>query len=194
MVIATKNKGKIAEFQQMFAKAGWEVKSLLDYPELPDIEEDGVTFAENAAKKAEVLATHLNQMVIADDSGLVVDALDGRPGVYSARYAGEDKSDTANSEKVLKELVDIPGDDRTARFVCCLAVAKPNRETFFYEGACEGYIAMRATGSNGFGYDPIFYLPELDKTMAQLTAEQKNERSHRAKALKQLLAKKEEWS
>ncbi len=193
MVIATKNKGKITEFQQMFAKEGWEVRSLLDYPDLPDIVEDGETFAENAAKKAETLANYLNQMVIADDSGLVVDALDGRPGVYSARYAGEDKSDAANSEKVLNELVDVPGDDRTARFICLLAVAKPNQETFFYEGTCEGYIAMSAAGSNGFGYDPIFYLPELDKTMAQLMAEQKNERSHRAKALKQLLEKQKEW-
>ncbi|MDT8859478.1 XTP/dITP diphosphatase [Alkalihalobacillus sp. MEB130] len=192
IVIATKNKGKIAEFKQMLD--GWEVRSLLDYPDIPDIEEDGDTFSKNAAKKAETLATYLNQMVVADDSGLEVDALDGRPGVYSARYAGSDKSDAANMGKVLTEMLDVPSEDRTARFICVMAVASPKKETRFYEGSCEGMIALEERGTNGFGYDPIFYVPELEKTMAQLTAEQKNERSHRANALHQLLAHKEEWS
>jgi XTP/dITP diphosphohydrolase len=194
MVIATQNKGKISEFKQMFGEKGWEVRSLLDYPELPDIEEDGETFAENAAKKAETLAKHLDRLVIADDSGLVIDALDGRPGVYSARYAGESKDDAANTEKVLKELVDVPSEDRTARFVCLIAVAKPNGQTRFYEGTCDGYIATEASGSNGFGYDPIFYVPELSKTMAQLTAQEKNNISHRANAIKELLSRQEEWA
>ncbi|WP_332629165.1 XTP/dITP diphosphatase [Halalkalibacter flavus] len=192
IVIATQNKGKIAEFKQLFE--GLEVRSLLDYPNIPDIVEDGMTFAENAAKKAETLATYLNRMVIADDSGLQVDALDGRPGVYSARYAGPSKNDIDNMDKVLRELKDIPSEDRTARFICLIAVASPNQETKIYEGTCEGIITNEARGTNGFGYDPIFYVPDLEKTMAQLTVEEKNKRSHRANALKQLLAHKEEWS
>ncbi|KHF40988.1 XTP/dITP diphosphatase [Halalkalibacter okhensis] len=191
IVIATQNKGKIAEFKQLFH--GFEIRSLLDYPTIPDIVEDGETFAENAAKKAETLALHINQMVIADDSGLQVDALDGRPGVYSARYAGESKNDKNNMEKVLMELKDVPSEDRTARFICLIAVASPNQETKLYKGTCEGMIATEARGANGFGYDPIFYIPELDRTMAQLTAEEKNKRSHRANALKELLAHQREW-
>ncbi|WP_332689932.1 XTP/dITP diphosphatase [Halalkalibacter lacteus] len=194
LVISTQNKGKIAEFKQMLGEKGLEVKSLLDYPTIPDIIEDGKTFSENATKKAETLAQQLNCIVIADDSGLVVDALDGRPGVYSARYAGEAKNDNANMEKVLRELVDVPSEDRTARFVCVIAVARPNKTTLVFEGACEGVIARERRGTNGFGYDPIFYVPELEKTMAQLTSEQKNERSHRANALKKLFATQGEWS
>ncbi|GAE34904.1 XTP/dITP diphosphatase [Halalkalibacter akibai] len=194
MVIATQNKGKIAEFEQMFRASGWVVKSLLDYPDIPDIEEDGETFAENAAKKAETLAKHLNRLVIADDSGLIVDALNGRPGVYSARYAGEEKSDLKNMEKVLKELIDVPSEDRTARFICLIAVARPNEETLLYEGSCEGYIAATATGDYGFGYDPIFYVREHDQTMAQLTSEQKNKISHRAQALTKLMEHQSDWN
>ncbi|ARK31641.1 XTP/dITP diphosphatase [Halalkalibacter krulwichiae] len=193
LVIATQNKGKLAEFEQMFGVEGFEVKSLIDYPELPEINEDGQTFAENAAKKAETLANYLNQMVIADDSGLVIDALNGRPGVYSARYAGEEKSDVANMDKVLKEMVDIPAEDRSARFVCVMAVAKPNETTKFYEGVCEGTISLEAVGTNGFGYDPIFYVPSFEKTMAQLSSEQKNKISHRGNALNRLLDNKDEW-
>jgi XTP/dITP diphosphohydrolase len=194
LVISTKNKGKIAEFKQMLEKKELNVKSLLDYPNIPDIIEDGLTFSENAAKKAETLARYLQCTVIADDSGLVVDALDGRPGVYSARYAGDEKNDSANMEKVLRELVDIPSEDRTARFVCVIAVARPNEKTLIFEGSCEGLITSEPRGSNGFGYDPIFYIPELEKTMAQLSAEEKNKQSHRANALKNLFAKKGEWS
>ncbi|NEU29820.1 XTP/dITP diphosphatase [bacterium LRH843] len=194
VIIATKNKGKIYEFEQLFAEVGCSVKSLLDYPDIPDIVEDGKTFAENAAKKAETIAKTFGQMVIADDSGLVVDALEGRPGIYSARYASEEKSDAANNEKVLRELVDIPAEDRTARFVCTIAVARPDRQTLFYEGKCEGIIAREAIGHNGFGYDPIFYIPRLGKTMAQLTSKEKNERSHRSEAMNKLLKSKFEWN
>lgn len=194
VIIATQNEGKINEFKQLFAEAGWTVRSLLDFPDHGDIVEDGMTFAENAAKKAETIAKRLNRMVIADDSGLVVDALDGRPGVFSARYAGEEKNDIANMEKVLRELKDIPAEDRTARFVCVIAVARPNKPTLFYEGTCEGIISRERIGNYGFGYDPIFYLPEYKKTMAQLTPQEKNKISHRSKALQNLFKHEAEWN
>lgn len=193
VIIATQNEGKINEFKQLFAEAGWTVRSLLDYPHIPDVVEDGNTFAENAAKKAETIARTFNRMVIADDSGLVVDALNGKPGIYSARYAGEEKSDAANIEKVLQQLKHIPAEERTARFVCTIAVARPNEQTLFYEGTCEGVISREAVGFYGFGYDPIFFIPELGKTMAQLSPQEKNKRSHRSHALEKLFAHQTEW-
>lgn len=187
MIIATKNKGKLREFKQLFLEKDVLVKSLLDYPDIPDIVEDGQTFAENAAIKAETIASTFNCSVIADDSGLIVDALDGRPGVYSARYAGEEKDDQANNEKVLRELIDIPDSDRTACFFCAIAVAEPNVQTKIFEGLCEGYITREARGDQGFGYDPIMFIPALGKTMAELTSAEKNKRSHRAQALQALM-------
>ncbi|WP_297987537.1 XTP/dITP diphosphatase [Anoxybacillus sp.] len=187
MIIATKNKGKIAEFQQLFAKKGVEIRSLLDYDDVPDVEETGKTFAENAILKATTIAKMFQEPVIADDSGLIVDALHGEPGVYSARYAGDGKNDEANMEKVLNKLQGVPFEQRTARFHCTLAVAKPNGETTTVDGVCEGYITEEPIGKNGFGYDPIFFVPEKQCTMAQLTKEEKNEISHRAKALRHLL-------
>ncbi|WP_088103746.1 XTP/dITP diphosphatase [Halalkalibacter urbisdiaboli] len=192
VIVATKNKGKVKEFSQLLSKEGVVVKSLLDYPEIPDIIEDGQTFTENAAKKAETIAEKFNSTVIADDSGLIVDALGGKPGVFSARYAGEEKDDIANMEKVLNQLLDLPDSDRTARFYCAIAVAIPNSETRIYEGACEGYITREPRGKNGFGYDPIMYIPEKEKTMAELAADEKNKISHRSKALKALLSEREE--
>lgn len=194
VIIATKNSGKVTEFRELFSPIGLTVRSLLDYPEIADIVEDGETFSENAMIKAETIAKEFNQMVIADDSGLSVDALNGRPGIYSARYAGEEKSDQANIEKVLHEMRDIPSEDRRAAFHCAIAVAAPTKETFVYEGTCKGYIAREAVGANGFGYDPIFYIPELKKTMAELDREEKNQLSHRAAALKLLLENKVDWS
>ena len=193
LVIATKNEGKVREFQQMLSEKGWTVRSLLDFS-VPDVVEDGKTFAENAAKKAETISKALGRLVIADDSGLVVDALDGRPGVLSARYAGVEKDDIANMEKVLAELRDVPPEKRTARFVCTIAVARPNRPTLFYEGVCEGMITRERIGNHGFGYEPIFYVPALGKTMAQLEPHEKNKWSHRAKALEALLAHEREWN
>ncbi|WP_111644591.1 XTP/dITP diphosphatase [Paranoxybacillus vitaminiphilus] len=186
VIIATKNAGKVKEFQTLFAEKGVEVKSLLDFENAPDVEETGETFAENAILKAETIANYLNKVVIADDSGLAVDALDGRPGVYSARYAGEHKNDKENIAKVLEELKGVPFEKRTARFHCALAVAVPRQRTVVVEGTCEGYIAETQTGTNGFGYDPIFYVPEKQKTMAELSKEEKNKISHRANALKKL--------
>ncbi|WP_433743492.1 XTP/dITP diphosphatase [Falsibacillus pallidus] len=186
IIIATKNKGKAKEFVQMFAPYGVEVKTLLDFPDAPDIEETGSTFAENAILKAEGISQTMNTIAIADDSGLAIDALNGRPGIYSARYAGEQKDDEANMDKVLAELIDVPGEDRSARFHCALAVAIPGKETVTVEGTCEGSILLERTGTNGFGYDPIFFVKEKGVAMAELSPEEKNQISHRANALKKL--------
>ncbi len=180
----------MTDFNQLLSKYGIETMSLLDFDQpIADIEETGTTFSENAAIKAETIANQFNLPVLADDSGLVVDYLDGRPGVYSARYAGEDKNDQANYQKVLQELEDIPQEDRTARFVCVLALARPNESTVFKEGTCEGTIADEPKGENGFGYDPIFYPINVDRTLAEMTTEEKNSISHRKNAMVQL----EQW-
>ena len=189
LIIATNNEGKVREFQNIFSEKGYTVKSLKDFPEIDDVEETGTTFEENALLKAQTVAKALQVVVIADDSGLEVDALNGEPGVYSARYAGTDKNDEANIDKVLEKLQDIPEEKRTARFVCVLAVAMPDGESFTVRGTCEGFIASERKGENGFGYDPIFYIKEIDKTMAQLSKEEKNKISHRARAI-ELLAKR----
>lgn len=186
IIIATKNKGKTKEFQQMFAKRGYQVLTLLDFPELADVEETGTTFEENAILKAETISKQLDKIVIADDSGLVIDALDGRPGVYSARYAGEAKSDEANNDKVLAELANVPEENRTARFYCALAIAAPGKPTKIVSGTVEGRILHERVGTNGFGYDPIFFSIEANRGMAELSSEEKNQISHRGKALKNL--------
>ncbi|AIE60950.1 XTP/dITP diphosphatase [Bacillus methanolicus] len=186
VIIATKNRGKAKEFESMFKSKGFQVKTLLDYPEIGEIEETGSTFEENAVLKAETVSKQLGKMVIADDSGLIVDALDGRPGIYSARYAGEEKNDEANMDKVLKELEGVRDNERTARFYCSLAVAFPNQPTLLFSGTCEGLILKERRGTNGFGYDPIFYVVEKGKAMAELSPEEKNLISHRANALRKL--------
>lgn len=186
VIIATKNAGKAKEFQHIFSQYQITVKSLLDFEEIEDIVEDGETFEENALIKARAIAKQFNQVVIADDSGLEVDALHGRPGVYSARYAGEGRDDQANIEKVLSELEGIPTEQRGARFVCALALVTPEGEESVVRGTCEGQILTECLGSEGFGYDPIFYLPELEKTMAQIPKHQKNVLSHRADAFAKL--------
>lgn len=186
VIIATKNRGKAKEFQHMFAPYGYEVQTLLDLPHIEDVEETGETFEENAILKAETVAQELGVLVIADDSGLAIDALEGRPGVYSARYAGEEKSDEANMEKVLSELESVEESGRTARFHCVLAIAGPNRETRTVTGTCEGMILKEKRGTNGFGYDPIFYVPILEKSMAELTPDEKSQVSHRGNALVKL--------
>ncbi|WP_277678287.1 XTP/dITP diphosphatase [Gracilibacillus dipsosauri] len=186
LIIATKNKGKIRDFEQLFSPFSIQVKSLLDIEGIEDIEETGSTFEENAAIKAEAISNKFGVTVIADDSGLVVDALNGAPGVYSARYAGEDKDDQANIEKVLSELQGTSEENRTARFVCVLAVSQPAKETFFTRGECEGTIGYQVKGEYGFGYDPIFYPLNSRRTMAEMRPEEKNQISHRKKALDQL--------
>lgn len=189
IIIATKNEGKVKEFQSLFQNMGFEILSLLDIDDSPDIEETGNTFKENAILKAEGIANILNVMVIADDSGLSIDALGGKPGIFSARYAGLHKNDLDNMNQVLEELITVPMTDRTARFHCALALAIPFKQTVVVEGTCEGIITRKPVGENGFGYDPIFYIKEADKTMAELTKEEKNQISHRASALKKLSKK-----
>ncbi|XRJ09588.1 XTP/dITP diphosphatase [Bacillus subtilis] len=185
-IIATHNQGKVKEFKEILEPRGYDVKSLAEIGFTEEIEETGHTFEENAIMKAEAVAKAVNKMVIADDSGLSIDNLGGRPGVYSARYAGEQKDDQANIEKVLSELKGIEKEQRTARFRCALAVSIPGEETKTVEGHVEGYIAEEPRGEYGFGYDPIFIVKDKDKTMAELTSDEKNKISHRADALKKL--------
>lgn len=187
VIIATNNQGKVKDFEALFTPLGIQVRSLKDYPTVEEIEETGTTFEENAILKAEHLCQILNVPVIADDSGLIVDALEGRPGVYSARYAGLHKSDEDNLQKVLREMQNVFPGKRTARFYCALALAVPGKKTITVKGTVEGYIGTEKKGTNGFGYDPIFFLPELDRTMAQLTSEEKSNLSHRGNAMKELM-------
>lgn len=183
LILASKNAGKLREFQSLLEGLPFIVTSLADYPHIPEIEETGATFAENAAIKAEAVAKYTGELSLADDSGLEVDALDGRPGIYSARFAGEPGSDEANNCKLLDLLSAVPVEKRTARFHCVIAIAEPGAPTQLAEGRCEGLIMFAPSGTGGFGYDPLFYVPSLGKTFAEMTAEQKNKISHRAHAL-----------
>ena len=185
VVIATKNKGKAKDFEALFQPLGFEVVTMFDVAPDMEIEETGTTFEENAVLKAETLAKELNMIVIADDSGLAVDALDGAPGVYSARYAG-DHDDEANIVKVLENLAGVPEEKRTARFMCALAIAGPKMDTTTVFGTCEGVILQEKRGTNGFGYDPVFFIPELGRAMAELTPEEKGAISHRGNAIRKL--------
>lgn len=193
IIIATKNKGKAEEFEALFSQKGYIIKTLLDYPEIEDVEETGTTFQENALLKAETIAKELNTLVLADDSGLAVDALHGQPGVYSARYAGEDKNDARNNAKLLNELADYSDDSRQAHFHCSLALAHPDKKSLVIDGRLDGEIAGVPRGNNGFGYDPLFYLPDKEKTLAQCSQAEKNQISHRADALRKLEHHLDEW-
>ena len=185
VVIATKNKGKAKDFEALFNPFGIEVVTMFDVAPNMEIDETGTTFEENAILKAETLANTLNTLVIADDSGLMVDALNGEPGVYSARYAG-DHDDEANIVKVLEKLQGVPTEERTARFMCALAIAGPGVETQTVFGTCEGVILEQKRGTNGFGYDPVFYVPQLDRAMAELAPSEKAAISHRGNAIRKL--------
>lgn len=181
------NPGKVNDFKVLFEPQGIEVVSLLDLADpIEDIEETGVTFAENAAIKAEAIAKMMQIPVVSDDSGLSIDALNGEPGVYSARYAGLEKNDQKNIDKVLKKMQHLSGKERAARFVCAMAFAEPGKETIIKHGYCEGFITSEMKGTNGFGYDPIFQPLGYDKTMAELSPEEKGAISHRGQALRQL--------
>ena len=190
ILVATTNPGKIAELSVML-DLDIEWLSLADFPDVRDIEEDGLTFAENARKKALGYAKATGLWTIADDSGLVVDALGGAPGVRSARFSDakdEERTllDHENMAKVLELLNDVPAEKRMARFVCHLCLASPERILVETEGTLEGIITDKEVGRNGFGYDPIFFVPELEKTAAQLSPEQKNAISHRGKAVRKI--------
>ena len=193
IVIATRNPGKAKEFAALFAEEGYQTKTLLDYPDLPDVEETGTTFEENARLKAETIAQILQQPVLADDSGLAVDALNGMPGIFSARFAGERKSDAANNAKLLHELTDVPDEKRTAHFHCTLVFAAPQKDSLVVEADWDGRIGRIPKGDNGFGYDPLFIVPGFEKSSAELTSEEKNEISHRGMAVKELEKVWKKW-
>jgi XTP/dITP diphosphohydrolase len=188
IIIATKNPGKAKEFEALLTPMGFRVQSLLDYPDSIDVEETGTSFKENAILKAEAISKYYQRMTIADDSGLAIDYLGGKPGIFSARYGGPAKDDQANIKKVLEDLSEVNAlEDRSARFICALALSIPDQKTKTVEGTCEGYIAKEPQGENGFGYDPIFIVKDRDETMANLPKEEKNRISHRADALKKLM-------
>jgi XTP/dITP diphosphohydrolase len=184
LVIATSNPGKTAEIRDMLQSFPVNIKNLADFGPIPPVEEDGDTFDDNAYQKASFVSKVLGLPALADDSGLVVEALDGAPGVYSARYAGENATDEQRYTKLLAEMKDKT--NRKAAFECVLSVAVPSGPALTYEASCEGVIAEAPTGEGGFGYDPIFYYPPLEKTFAQLTREEKSRVSHRGKALQEL--------
>lgn len=184
IVIASSNKNKILEIKDKFsAISGVEIIPLSIYRDVPRIIEDADSFKGNALKKAEIIRDFTGEVSLADDSGLVVDALNGEPGIYSARYGGENASDTDRYSMVLEKMAGVQEGKRTARFICAIAMAFPDGSNFVTEGACEGIIARKPSGSNGFGYDPVFFIPELGCTMAEITLDEKNRISHRAKAL-----------
>ena len=186
LVLATRNEGKIQEVLQLLTGLDIEVVDLNAYPDAPQVPEEGRTFAENAREKATAVARHTKEWVLADDSGLEVDALHGAPGVHSARYAGHHGDDEGNIKKLIGELRDVPGDRRMARFVCALALASPDGKFFTAEGECRGQIGYSAKGINGFGYDPVFFMPGFGRMMAELLPEDKNRVSHRGRALNKI--------
>lgn len=187
LTVATKNQGKAAEFRELLGEA-WEVRTLLDTPSAPDVVEDGNTFEENARKKAVEISQLVEGWVLADDSGLEVDALDGAPGVYSARYAGEAKDDEANNQKVIEQLAARPDAARTARFRCVLALARGGVVHAVFDGVVEGRILESPRGERGFGYDPLFLPDGFNLTTAEMTSEQKHAISHRGRAARQAAA------
>lgn len=188
LVLATRNPHKAQELVALLRDRGIRVRTLAEFPDAPEVEEDGVTCEANAVKKAVSAARHTGLPAMADDTGLEVEALGGRPGVYAARYAGEGATYEDNWRKLLRELDGIPRERRRARFLTVVAIARPVEDLGtpaieVAEGTLEGLIAERPAGQQGFGYDPVFWLPELGKTLAELTAAEKNRVSHRARAL-----------
>jgi len=182
-VVATRNRGKLREIAAVLDGLPLVVRGLWEYPDAPEVRETGTSFEENACLKALSAARATGCLALADDSGLQVEALGGGPGVLSARYAGEGAGDGDLCRKVLSELVGVPRERRGARFVCVVAVARPQGVLWTVEGTCSGYIAEEMRGHGGFGYDPIFLAPLLGRTFAEVTAEQKNALSHRGRAL-----------
>jgi XTP/dITP diphosphohydrolase len=201
ILIATSNAGKLRDFAGAARRHGVEIAGIPNFSSLPTVVEDGLTFEANARKKAESYSQYApGEIVVADDSGLEIDALHGAPGVHSARYAAPDlqnkepheaeanTDDDANNARVLRELNDVPPARRAGRFVCVLAAARDGKTLTTFRGTAEGIIIEAPRGTNGFGYDPLFYFPEIKKTFAELTAEEKSKYSHRGAAFRQLLA------
>jgi XTP/dITP diphosphohydrolase len=200
ILIATSNPGKLRDFAGAARQHGIEIAGIPDFSSLPTVVEDGITFEANARKKAEEYSRYApGEIVVADDSGLEIDALNGAPGVHSARYAAPDlqgrephqadanTDDQANNARVLREMKGVPSAERTGRFVCVLAAARDGKTLATFRGTVEGIILDAPRGTNGFGYDPLFYFPEIKKTFAELSAEEKANYSHRGKAFRQLL-------
>lgn len=187
LIVASKNKGKLKEIEEIVREFGFEVISMSDRGYNDDIEETGSTFEENALLKAKEIFSKTKEPVIADDSGLEVEFLGNAPGVYSARYAGENATDKEKNLKILSQLKDVPFEKRKARFVCVIAAILNENDFFLVKGVCEGYIGTEEIGENGFGYDPIFYMPEFNMTTAQMEPKQKHLISHRGKALKLMI-------
>ncbi|WP_143463280.1 XTP/dITP diphosphatase [Levilactobacillus enshiensis] len=192
IVIATKNPGKAREFRAIFEPKGLTVKTLADFPELKQVQETGKTFTENAKLKATAVAQQTQLPVLADDSGLMVDALNGEPGIYSARYAG-DHDDAKNNEKLLANLAGVPQEKRTAAFHTSLVLVKPNGKELVTTGEVRGEILTAPRGHDGFGYDPLFYVPAERQTFAEMGLAQKNQHSHRAKATAAMLPQFDQW-
>ena len=187
VIIASTNQGKFKEFKELMKGLSVEVKSLKDFPEIGDIEENGASFAENAYIKAKAVFDATGCLSIADDSGLEVDALDGAPGIYSARYAGEEKNDTANNEKLLSEMNVVSDKNRGAQFHCAIVAIDQNGTRYDAEGIVRGHILRAPQGENGFGYDPLFYIEEFGRTTAELSMDEKNKISHRGQAVRQIV-------
>jgi XTP/dITP diphosphohydrolase len=196
ILIATSNAGKLRDFAGAAASLDVEIASIPNFASLPAVVEDGLTFEENARKKAENYSRAVpGEIVLADDSGLEVDALKGAPGVHSARYAADaphlmdnNTDDEANNARLLRELKDVPSDKRKGRFVCVIAAARDGQTLNVFRGEAEGTILNRPRGTNGFGYDPLFYFPQIEKAFAELTPEEKAQYSHRGEAFRQFLA------
>jgi XTP/dITP diphosphohydrolase len=186
LLVATKNKGKMREIRELLKDFNLKITSLEDYPDIPSIEEDGKTFAQNAIKKAVTVAMYTKKLTLGEDSGLEVKALGNRPGIYSARYSGENATDQKNNAKLLRELRGVPLKKRQARYRCFAALVDGEKIIDVVSGSCEGLIALRSSGKNGFGYDPFFYLPQYKMTFGKLDPSIKAKISHRAKAFKEI--------
>ena len=186
IVFASGNEGKVREIREMLKGMGIELVSLSNYAGVPEIVEDGKSFLENALKKAKIVSEFTGETVLADDSGLQVEVLGGEPGIYSSRYAGEKATDEENNTKLLAKLKNIPQEKRTAFFRCALVLYRLDGSYDYFEGKWNGQIIDERRGNNGFGYDPIFFVPELKKTAAELPSEIKNKVSHRGQAFAQL--------
>lgn len=184
LIVASKNKGKLNEISEILKTFPYTVISMEEAGFTNEIEESGLTFEENALIKANAIHTITGEMVMADDSGLEVDFLNGAPGIYSARFAGENATDEDKNNKLLAMLENVPFEKRTARFVCVIAIVMEDGSNFTVRGTCEGYIGEKAIGENGFGYDPLFFVKEFNKTTAQMPPEEKHRISHRGRALK----------
>jgi XTP/dITP diphosphohydrolase len=187
LLLATRNRNKVTEMQHALADTGWQVMMLSDFGDMPEVEEDGATFAENARKKARSASARVEMWTLAEDSGLEVDALGGEPGVRSARYAGEGANDADRMHKVLERIVNVPEERRTARFRCVMCLIDTAGKETCFEGRCEGRIAHSARGTSGFGYDPIFIPEGYSRTFAELGPGVKSKISHRARAMQQVI-------